>query len=89
MFSQVTTSLVDCNARIHSDAASRIAVDPLHWFGGAVVVADVAHELALEIGHGDEDAACDLVALDLGELRFDLIKSGRVCRGEVQMHVGM
>jgi len=76
-------ALVDCNARIRSDAVGRIAVDPLHGFGRAVVLADVAHELALEIGHGGEDAAGDDIALDLGEPEFNLVEPGRVRRGVV------
>ena len=41
-----------------------VTVCPFNWFGDFVVLADVAHELALEISYGSEDAACDDVALD-------------------------
>ena len=44
-----------------------VAVGPLDGFGSAVVVADVAHQLAGQVGNRGEDAAGDDIALDLGE----------------------
>lgn len=70
-------ALVDCNARIRSDAMGRITVDPLHGFGREVVLADVSDEFAFEIGHGTEDAARDHIALDLSEPEFHLVEPRR------------
>ena len=81
--------LVDCNARIRSDAMSGGTVDPLHRLGRVVVFTDVAHELSLEIGERGKHAACDHVALDLSEPQLDLVEPGRIGRGVMQMQVGM
>ena len=66
-------------------------MDPLYGFGRAVVLVDVAHELAPEIGDGSEDAAGDHIALDLGEPQLDLVKRvhgrGLVGRQIVGNHV--
>ena len=37
-------------------------------------MADIAHDLSVEVGLGFEDAACDEVSLDLGEPDLDLIE---------------
>ena len=70
-----------------------IAVGPLNWFWDFVVVANVAHELALEIGDGSEDAACDDVALDALEPQLNLVKprgvgGGRSESGHLARMVG-
>ena len=66
-----------------------IAIGPLDRFRSAVVMPDIAHELAGEIGDGGKDTECDDVTLDLGEPDFNLVEPGRVGRREVQMHIGM
>src|SRR5256885_7830643 len=66
-----------------------IGVLPLHGPRCLVVLADVAHELSLQIEDGCEDAAGDHVALDLAEPQLHLVEPGGVGRGEVQMHVRM
>ena len=65
--------LVDCNARIRSDTVGRITVDPLHGFGRAVVLADIAHEFSLKIGHRGKNATSNDIALNFGEPKLDLI----------------
>ncbi len=47
--------------------------------------ADVAHDLAGEIGHGGEDAPGDHVALNLRKPQFDLVEPGRVSRRVVEV----
>ena len=55
--------------------------------GRFVVVADVAHELSLEVGDGSEHASGDDVALDLAEPQLDLVEPGGVGRSEVQVNL--
>ena len=50
-------------------------------------MADVAHELSLEIRDRSEHAASDDVALDLAEPQLDLVEPGGVGRSEVQMNL--
>ena len=52
-------------------------------------MADVAHDLAVEVGLGFEDAACNEVSLDLREPDLDLIKPRGIGRGVVELDVGM
>ena len=52
-------------------------------------MADVAHEFALEIGHGSKYAASDHITLDLREPQFDLIEPRRVGGSEVHMNISM
>src|SRR5260370_8603426 len=66
-----------------------ITVDPLNWFRGFVVLANVAHELAFEVSEGGKDTASDDVSLDPVEPQFDLVEPGGVGRGVVDLHVGM
>ncbi len=66
-----------------------ITVDPLNWFRGFVVLANVAHELTFEISEGGKDTASDDVSLDPVEPQFDLVEPGGVGRGVVDLHVGM
>ena len=68
---------------------SGIEVFPLYGFGGLVVVADVAHELSLQVKHRSAHTAHAHITLDLGELPLDLVESGRVGRSAVQMHIAM
>jgi hypothetical protein len=68
-----------------ADAAAWIGVLPLDRLGGLVVLPDVAHEFALEVGGGREDATVDEVALDLTEPQLDLVEPRRVGRCEVQL----
>jgi hypothetical protein len=55
--------------------ARRVAIFPLHGTRGFVAVADVAHELSLQIGDGCEHTASDDVTLDLAEPQLDLVES--------------
>ena len=89
MSGQRLSNLVDCNAQIRSDTTGRGAVDPLHRLRQIVVLADIAHEFPLQIGHRGEHAAGDDIALDLGEPELDLVEPGRIGRGVMQMHVRM
>ena len=52
-------------------------------------MADIAHNLAMEVGLGFEDAACNEVSLDLGEPDLDLIKPRGIGRGVMELDVGM
>src|SRR5260370_14543171 len=56
---------------------------------GAVVVSDVAQELAREILHRGEDAARNHVALDLGELDLYLVKPAGVGRSVMDANGGV
>lgn len=58
--------------------AGRIEVLPLRWLGQFVVLADVAHELALEVCQRSEHTTCDHIAFNLSEPRLNLIEPGRV-----------
>ena len=62
-----TILLVGCNGRMGSDATRRIAIAPLYGLGSLVVLADISHQLSVQVGDRGEDASCDDVALDLGE----------------------
>jgi hypothetical protein len=52
-------------------------------------MADIAHDLAVEVGLGFEDAACNEISLDLGEPDLDLIKPRGIGRGVMELNVGM
>ena len=52
-------------------------------------MADVSHEIALQVGNGSEHAAGDDVALDLREPQLDPVEPGRVRRGEMQVNLRM
>ena len=52
-------------------------------------MADIAHDLAVEVGLGFEDAACNEVSLDLGEPDLDLIEPRGIGRGVMEFDVGM
>ena len=83
------SQLVGCNARIRSDSMGRVTVDPFNGFGREVVLTDIAHKFAFQIGDRGKDAAGDHVALDLGEPEFHLIQPGRVGRREMELDVRM
>lgn len=51
-------------------------------------MADIAHDLSVEVGLGFEDAACNEVSLDLGEPDLDLIEPRGIGRGEMELDVG-
>ena len=51
-------------------------------------MADIAHDLSVEVGLGFEDAACNEVSLDLGEPDLDLIKPRGIGRGVMELDVG-
>ena len=65
----------------------RVVVLPLDRLGALVVLADVAHELLVQVLDGGEDAAADHVSLDAGEPVLDLIEPGRVGWCEVNLDV--
>ena len=65
-----------------ANALTRIGVLPFDWFGGGVVLADVGHQLAMEILGRDEDAAIDEVTFDFAEPKFDLVVCRRFDLGE-------
>ena len=52
-------------------------------------MADIAHDLAVEVGLGFEDAASNEVSLDLGEPDLDLIEPRGIGRGVMESDVGM
>ena len=65
-----------------SDSSICVFVSPLEGESCFVVMADIAHDLSVEVGLGFEDAACNEVSLDLGEPDLDLIEPGGIGRGE-------
>src|SRR5205823_12778000 len=67
--------------------ARRIGVFLLHGPRRLVVVADIAHDLSLEVGDRSEYAPSDDVALDLAEPQLDLVEPGRVRGSEVQTNL--
>ena len=66
-----------------------VFVSPLEGESCFVVMADIAHDLAVEVGLGFEDAASNEVSLDLGEPDLDLIKPRGIGRGVMELDVGM
>ena len=72
-----------------SNSSVSVFVSPLEGKSCFVVMADIAHNLAMEVGLGFEDAACNEVSLDLGEPDLDLIKPRGIGRGVMELDVGM
>ncbi len=72
-----------------TETVSGIGIRPLHGARALGVVADVAHELSLQIGDRDEHAAGDHVALDSAEPQLHVIEPRGIRCGEVQLHVGV
>jgi hypothetical protein len=68
------------------DSPGGICVRPTERLGPAIVVRDVATNLARAIGHRREDAARQDVPFDLRKPRFDLIEPRRMGRREVHTH---
>ena len=62
-----------------------VAVGPLEGLGSAIVVTDIAHELAGQVLDRGEDPAGNDIALDPGEPVFDLIEPRGVSRCEVKV----
>ena len=58
------------------NAIGSILVRPFDWGSGLIVKADVAHDLAVQILEGSEDAAGNNSSLDFGEPDLDLVKPG-------------
>ena len=54
-----------------------------------MIKADVAHDLAAEVGDGGEDSAVDYVTLQFAEPALHLIEPRRIRRREVELHIGM
>src|SRR5882757_4916341 len=69
--------------------STRISVLPFHSPRRLVVLADVSHELALQVGDGSKDTSGDDVALDLAEPQLNLVQPGGVSRSEVQVNLRM
>jgi hypothetical protein len=75
--------------RYHRDPFPHVRVFPLKGLGSFLIEADVAEDLAFEVGDGSEDAPIDDVALELTEPALDLVEPSRIGWREVQCHVGM
>jgi hypothetical protein len=71
-----------------SNSSVGVFVSPLEGESCFVVMADIAHDLAVEVGLGFEDAASNKVSLDLGEPDLDLIKPRGIGRGEWSWTLG-
>ena len=54
------------------DPFANIRVFPLKGFGGFLMEADLAEDLAFQIGNGGKDTAIDDLTLKLAEPAFDL-----------------
>jgi hypothetical protein len=72
-----------------SDSPVGVFISPLEGESCFVVMADIAHDLSVEVGLGFEDTACNEVSLDLGEPNFDLIEPRGIGRGVMELDVGM
>lgn len=66
-----------------------IAIRPLDGLRHLDVSPDVAHELALKVGHRGEDAPVDHLALDLGKPDLHLVQPRGIRRREVELHFGI
>ncbi len=53
-----------------------------------VVLADVVHDLFVQVLDAGEDAACDHIALYLGKPNLHLVEPGRVGERVMDMHIG-
>ena len=79
-------NLVDWNRRIGTSySSSDIGIGPLDGFRALVVLTDITHEFATEIGGGGEDAARDHIAFNLAKPEFDLIEPGGIGGGEMHL----
>src|SRR3984893_7008487 len=83
--------LVACNSGngIGTDAMAGVAVGPLDGFGNAIVVTDIAHELARQVLDRGEDPAGNDIAIDPGNAVFDLVEPGAVGRRVVEVQSGV
>ena len=72
-----------------SDSSIGVFVSPLEGESRFIVMANVAHDFAMEVGLGFEDAACNEVSLDLGEPDLDLIEPRGVGGSVMEFDVGM
>src|SRR5215210_498874 len=72
-----------------ADAPGSISVGPFERNSSFVVVAEVAHDLALEISLGAKDAAGDDFSLELGEPELHLVEPGGIGGREVQVNLRM
>ena len=70
-----------------SDSSIGIFVGPLEGESRFIVMADIAHDFAMEIGLGFEDATCNEVPLDFGD-RLDLIEPRGIGRSVMELDVG-
>ena len=52
-------------------------------------MADIAHDLAVEVALGFENATCNEVSFDFGEPDLDLIKPRGIRRSVMELNVGM
>ena len=61
-----------------SNSSFGVFVSPLEGESRFIVMANVAHDFAMEVGLGFEDATCNKIPLDFGEPDLDLIEPRRV-----------
>src|ERR1700730_8089552 len=73
----------------HRNPFADIGVFPSKGLGCLLIEADVAQDLAFQVGDRSKDATIDHLALKLAEPTLDLIEPGGVSRREVQIHVGV
>ena len=71
------------------DSSISVFVGPLEGEGSFIVMADVAHDFAMEIALGVEDATGDEIPLDFREPDLDLIEPRGVGRGIMEFDVGV
>jgi hypothetical protein len=71
------------------DSSMSVFVGPLKGQGSFIVMADVAHDFAMEIAFRVEDATGDEIPLDFREPDLDLIEPRGVGRGVMELDVGM
>src|SRR5215207_144284 len=71
------------------DSSISVFVGPLEGQRSFIVMADVAHDFAMEIALGVEDATGDEIPLDFREPDLDLIEPRGVGRGIMEFDVGV
>ena len=90
--SEVSVTLHDDGVQIVnglSDSSVGVFVGPPERESRFIVMADVAHDFAMKIGLGCEDATCNEVSLNFGEPDLDLVEPRGVGRGVVELDVAV
>ena len=72
-----------------SNSSFGVFVSPLEGESRFIVMANVAHDFAMEVGLGFEDATCNKIPLDFGEPDLDLIEPRGVGGGVMELDVGV